>query len=807
MPVNIGPKIQIDGEAEYRKQLKGIVEQTKTLDSEMKKLESTFNKDTSVKEKNRKKAELLVRQQENLQKQVDECKKAVDHATAAYGENSTEALKWKQALNNAETQLNSVNSELENVTGINAWKAGVDELAGKLDAVSQKMESAGKGLTTHVTAPIMAVGAASIAAFNEVDEGLDIIVTKTGATGDTLESLQDSMKTVFGEMAVSAADAGTAVGDVNTRFGLVGDELAGVSETFLKFAQINDTDVSTAINSVDGIMAKFGVDASDVGLVLDAMTAAGQATGISMDTLESSLSTNGATLKEMGFDLEGSINLLAQMEANGVDTSTAMAGLKKAVSNATSEGKTANQALAETIDSIKNAETETDALAIATEVFGTKGAAEMTQAIREGRLSVDDLSVGLSNYAGVVETTFANTQDAPDQATIALNNLKLAGADLGDTMLTAATPAIEKITEVIKTASEWFQNLDDDQKKTIITIAGIVAAIGPALLIGGQVVGTISKITSLVGSVGTGIQTLSPMVTKIGGLIGGLNPTMLLVAGGIAAAIAAGVLLYQNWDTIKEKAGQLKDAVTEKFNSMKEKMSQTWDSIKEKGTVVMDTLTDITDTALGDMQSAFEENGGGIRGAQAALMAGLNSISTQGFNKLDSLTGGKLSKIKDTFTTTFNNAKSIVTNALSSIKSAFANSTFKLPSIKMPHFSWSWMDIGGIVKIPKISISWYAKAMEDGMILNRPTIFGASGGSLLGAGEAGSETVVGTSSLISMIRQAVQEGMGYAPGDTNNYGGVTVNVYGAPGQDVEELADLIEERLTANVIRREAAWT
>lgn len=807
MPVNIGPKIQIDGEAEYRKQLKGIIEQTKTLDSEMKKLESTFGKDTSVKEKNRAKAELLTKQQENLKRQVEECQKAVDHATNAYGENATETNKWKQALYNAETQLNAVNDELGNVTGINAWKAELDEMAGKLDVVAGKMQTAGKGLSTYVTAPIVAAGAASVAAFNEVDEGLDIIVTKTGATGESLEGLQDSMKTVFGNMAVSAADAGTAIGDVNTRFGLVGDDLSSVSESFLKFAEINSTDVSTAINTVDGIMAKFGVDTSQVGLVLDAMTVAGQGTGISMDTLQSSLATNGASLKEMGLDLEGSINLLAQMEANGVDTSTAMTGLKKAVTNAAKEGKSADQALSETIDSIKNASTETEALTIATELFGSRGAAEMTQAIREGRLSIDDLTSGLGSYEGAVNTTFANTQDAPDKATIALNNLKLAGADLGDTMLTAATPAIEKVTEVIKNASEWFQGLDEDQKKMIVTIAGVVAAVGPALVIGGQVVGTISKITSLVGSVGTGIQTLSPMVTKITGLIGGLNPTMLLVAGGIAAAVTAGVLLYQNWDTIKEKAGELKDKLTEKFDAMKEKMSQTWDNIKEKGTAVMDTVSDITETALSDMQREFEAKGGGIEGAQAAMMAGLNSIYTQGFNKIDSLTGGKLSDIKNKFSTTFTNAKSIVSDALSRIKSAFANSTFKFPSIKLPHFSWSWTDIGGLVKIPRISISWYAKAMDDGMILNRPTIFGASGGNLLGAGEAGSETVVGTGSLLNMIRTAVQEGMGYAPGETTNYGGVTVNVYGAPGQDVEELADLIEERLTANVIRREAAWT
>ena len=69
------------------------------------------------------------------------------------------------------------------------------------------------------------------------------------------------------------------------------------------------------------------------------MTKAGQDTGISMETLETALTTNGASLKEMGLDLTSSVNLLAQMEASGVDVSTALAGMKKAVQNATADGK------------------------------------------------------------------------------------------------------------------------------------------------------------------------------------------------------------------------------------------------------------------------------------------------------------------------------------------------------------------------------------------------------------------------------------------------------------------------------------
>ena len=122
----------------------------------------------------------------------------------------------------------------------------------------------------------------------------------------------------------------------------------------------------------------------------------------------------------------------------------------------------------------------------------------------------------------------------------------------------------------------------------------------------------------------------------------------------------------------------------------------------------------------------------------------------------------------------------------------------------MPHFSWYWQDIGGILSIPMISVEWYKKAMDAGMILNNPTIFGAAGGKLLGAGEAGSETVVGTQSLMDMIRRAVAS----AESAMNvYYGGVTVNVYSQPGQDISALADEIEERINTSVARRAAAFT
>ena len=92
-------------------------------------------------------------------------------------------------------------------------------------------------------------------------------------------------------------------------------------------------------------------------------------------------------------------------------------------------------------------------------------------------------------------------------------------------------------------------------------------------------------------------------------------------------------------------------------------------------------------------------------------------------------------------------------------------------------------------RVPHFSIDWYAKAMKNGMILNNPTIFGMMDGKMLGGGEAGSETIVGTSSLMSMIKSAV----GQSP--TIN---MTIN---AQDQNVYQLADIVIDRLVQQTNR------
>lgn len=158
------------------------------------------------------------------------------------------------------------------------------------DGISQKTSGVGKNMS-KLTATVAGVGAAGIGAAMSLDDGYDTIITKTGATGKALQELNDVADDIYSSMAVSMEDVGIAVGEVNTRFQATGKQLQDLSEEFLKFAQINGTDLNTSIDTTDAIMTKFGIDTSRTSNVLGLFTKVGQDTGISMDTLLNSLQT------------------------------------------------------------------------------------------------------------------------------------------------------------------------------------------------------------------------------------------------------------------------------------------------------------------------------------------------------------------------------------------------------------------------------------------------------------------------------------------------------------------------------------
>lgn len=495
------------------------------------------------------------------QSQVNEQFKNGEISEEQYRGFQREVVETTSKLKNYEDQLKATNEQN------NTFAQKLDELSTKFQTAGQKMQDVGGTLTKGVTVPIAAIGAASTVAFNEVDGALDTIATKTGATGEAMAGLGTSFENVAKTMPVDLQSVGDAVGEVNTQFGLTGQSLEQASTQMLKFAEINNADVTASTQNAKGAMEAFGLSSQNLNGVLDAVTATAQNTGVSADTLFASVTKGAPQLQALGLNFSQSAEMMGSFEQKGIDSSKALSYLSKAQVTFAKDGQTLSEGLGGLIEKIQNSSSETEALSLASEYFGTKGAPFMLDAINRGALDFDDFKGAAENASGAVSNTFEETLDPIDKNKVAMNNLKLAGSELSSAIQNTLAPMIEKATGGIQKFTEWFKNLSPQMQETIVKIGMVAAAIGPLLVVGGKL--------------SSGIGDIMGLGKKLAPVIGGISPQMLLVGGAITAVIAIGVLLYKNWDTIKAKAGELKTAVVGKFNDIKEGIVDKINSAKE----------------------------------------------------------------------------------------------------------------------------------------------------------------------------------------------------------------------------------
>ena len=632
MAVNIGPKIGIDGEKEYRKQVNDLITQQKTFSAEMKELESSFDDTTSAMEKNRKKSELLEKQIANQEKQVEELEKGLEAAKEKYGENAAETNKWKQAVSNSKTELTKMKKALDNIP------KPVQQIGKAMQDTGKKISSFGESFTKKVSAPVAALGGLSIAAFNEVDEGLDIVTVKTGATGEALASLQGSVKTLATQIPTDFATAGEAIGEVNTRFGLTGTELETLSGKFVKFAELNGTDVSSSVDKVQKVMAAFGVETKDAGKLLDAMNKTGQNTGISMDALETSMIKNAAALQNMGLDAYDAAQFLGSLETSGANTETVMAGMSKALLNAAEDGKTLPEALSEFQSVMTSSATEQEKLNAAIDLFGKKAGPAIYEACKKGSLSFETLSADASTYLGSVEETFENTLDGPDKMKVALNKLKETGAELGGTLLDIATPAIDAIGGAAQKAGELFDGLTEDQQEMVGYLVGALAVGGPALVAVGNLVTAAGEVVEAFGKVPGAIAKISGVALPVGIAVG----TFALLKAGIDAAHEQAL---DSVDGLREMLSSTAEATSDLNTAtvdLKKVISDTnstIDDINNKAATASDLIDELYDL------DAVTNKTAGQQAKMKAIVGELNAIYPNLGLAIDDTTG-KLNKGK-----------------------------------------------------------------------------------------------------------------------------------------------------------------
>ena len=562
--------------------------------------------------------------------------------TIEIGGNTT---KLQKALQGVDKQLRTTQANLKDVDRLLKLNPGNTEL------LTQKQ----KQLTEAINLTKSRLEQLKDAQSN-VREGSaewDAIQREIIETEGKLKGLQTEMRN-FGSVSAQQLKAvGGKLQEAGGKIEDVGRKLSGVSG---------------AAAAVGGGLLKLGYDA--VTSADDINTLAKQ-TGISTDEIQKMKYASDL----VDVSLEDITGALRKMKPKMDENNETFQKLGVSVTNADGSLRNATDVFYDSIEALSKVQNETERDQLAMALFG-KSADQLAGIIDDGGSALKQYGAEAENLGLIMSGETLNalnqTNDVIDQTKARLSGTM---AQIGADVATVLGPALEKGAEWIGTITAKLRELTPEQTETILKIVGIVAAIGPVLVIGGKLIAGVGSLISILGSVV--------------GFLGG----PLTIA--IAAIIAVGVLLYKNWDTIKEKAVSLWNGVKSTFESIKT------------------TITNVVQNVISKMQALW-----------------------------------------DKISTTFNNIKDKVKNVIDTIKGIF-NTTISFPHIKLPHFNVSggkvpW-GLGGKGTPPSISIDWYRRAYDNPVMFTSPTVLATPSG-LKGFGDgAGAEIVMGLDKLRQLV--------------------------------------------------------
>lgn len=871
------------------------------------------------------------------------------------------------ALKELEAQARQSSS----VLGSQMQAAGqkIQEVGNKIKSVGDSMANFGRSMTTYVTAPIVGAFTAAVKTTGEFDEGMSRVQAISGATGQELDSLRSKAL----EMAASTKFSATESADALNYMAMAGwktEQMMDGLEGIMNLAAASGEDLATTSDIVTDALTAFGLSADQSGRFADvlAATAANANTNVAMMgesfkyvapvagalgysiedvSLALGLMANSGIKADMaGTSLRNMLNRMAKptkesaeaMERLGIELydgegemftfKEIMDQLRVSMSNINISVEDYDAALdeldAELADGTLTEKKYAEALEeLNLRTFGAEGAEKARAAAMLGgtramsgllaiaNASTDDynkLADAINNSAGAAEN-MANTmlQNLPGQMTILKSKVESLAISFGDILMPYVMKAVDKLQALV----DKFNAMDDAEKKQIIKMAALVAAIGPALLIVGKL---ISAFGSIVGFVGGAVKGIGTLITTIKGLTmagGGLQAVLAALGGPIGivvaaiAALAAGMAyLYTTNESFRDSVNQLvatlqtnlagaleaiKPALAElkkAFDALMQQLAPFFElvltgivafvsgianaagPIIEVITSVITIITNLIQAFLALLQGDFEGFGTYLLGALQALGEGISALFTaivqfwlaffQTFginlqqvfttiwNAIKLIVSSTLSAISSVIQNILNNIKTWITTTLTNIKTKFEEIfdniksavTERIEGVKntiIEHleaacnyirelpgkfFTWGADMVQGIIdgiqskidavraKISELAglISSYIHFSEPdvGPLSNFHTYMPDMMDMLVNGINQGIPRVAQAMDGLaqSMIPQAGGQ-FGMVGNSTNTF---NINVYGAQGQNVSELADVIEQRITENVMRRGVAF-
>ena len=821
-----GITIEIGGDTTgLEKALKGVDSALRETQSKLRDVQKLLKLDPANTELLTQKQKLLKDAVSETRDRLETLKQAQEQAkhqleSGDLGKDKYEAL--QREIIATEQELKKAEKALKDFGSVSAQQ--LKAVGSDVKAVGGKISGVGKELS-KVSVPLVAAGTAAVKSFAEVDKTMQLTNSTMANSEEEARLLSDAMKEAAANSTFGMSDAAQA--SLNfARAGLTAEQAAAALAPAMNLAAGEGGNLDTVSGGLVATINGFHGSFEEAGHYADVFANACNNSALDVDGLSDAMSVAAPVFSAVGYAVEDAALYMGVMADNGIEADKAANSLKTGFARLVSPAKEGAEAMANLGWSILNENgtmkdsitiqkelhdkfaelSEAEQIAAASAIFGKNQMAPWLALINSAPADVSELAGALEKEGTASEMAGAMMSGFGGSIEKLKSSVDVAATSLGE----ALAPTIQAVGDKIQAAVDWFNGLDESQRSMIATIGLVVAAVGPALvMIGsvvsgigsiisatGSVVGAVSGIPAAITAVKASFSGLSMVITAAGGVVPALGALVsaaapFLIGGAVVAGIVAGgVFVYKHWDEIKAKASELKEHIAAKWEEMKAATSTKWQEMKSD-----------TSEKWGSIANELDDKWNGMKQSLGNLLSEMASSSRSKWESMKSSWSGSLSEMVSSAQAKWESIKQTVSNGVERLKS-LVNFNWSLPHISMPHFSISGSFSLNPPSVPYISVDWYKKAMDNGMILNGATIFGAAGGKLLGGGEAGPEAVVGVSSLLGMIQEAVRS----VSAPKVDMGGVSINVYATENQSAREIAEEVEEILSRKVMRQSAVF-
>ena len=543
---------------------------------------------------------------------------------------------WNKGISAAKTAFNTFLDET--ATGID--KAG---------ALGSALSGIGMGLTTTVTAPLVGLGTAAVKTAGDFQQAMAQVAAVSGldTASKEFDALSDKAKEMGATTKFSASEAAEAFNYMAMAGWDAQQMMDGISGV-MDLAAASGEDLATVSDIVTDALTGFGLQAKDSAHFADVLAAASNSANTNVSMLGESFKYVAPVAGALGFSVEDVSVALGLMANSGIKASQAGTSLRSLFTNLVHPTGQAADAVEALNINITNADgtvkgldqimgelrntfsglTDAEKAQYAAMLAGQEGMSGLLAIVNATDADFQKLTNSIAEAGGTAEEMADKQLDTLEgKFTMFKSAMEGLAISLGEVLLPAITDVIEKVTDVVT----WFNELDDDTKKMIVTIVGIAAAIGPVMAIIGNIINVVVKLVQA-------IKLIKGAIVAVKGAMVALNAVMLanpigLVIAAIAALVAIFVVLWNKCDAFREFWINLWEAIKETFAEVAEAIGEAVSNIAEW----FSTLPERIGEAINAVVDWFTQLPGRI---SSAISEALNAVANWGQEVYNSLSTG-----------------------------------------------------------------------------------------------------------------------------------------------------------------------